>query len=59
MPQQIKMQMIDRNAILKNVNYNSPVIPNTLKQVKLGSILNSPMINIVHNSKPGCSSCGH
>jgi hypothetical protein len=58
MPQQIKMQLTDKNAF-KRISNNSRNNPSELLKYFKTTILNSPMIDIVHNSKPGCGSCGH
>jgi len=55
MPQQIKMQIFDRNTYLQKKENN----PGSILKFFKANILNSPMISLVHNSKPGCSSCGH
>jgi len=59
MPQQIKMQLIDKNAAFKKIANNSQNNPSAMLKYFNTTILNSPMIDIVHNSKPGCRSCGH
>jgi hypothetical protein len=58
MPQQIKMQLTDKNAFKKIAN-NSQTNPSAMLKYFKTTILNSPMIDIVHNSKPGCGACGH
>ena len=59
MPQQIKMQLIDKNAAFKKIANNSQNNPGAMLKYFNTNILNSPMIDIVHNSKPGCGACGH
>ena len=59
MPQQIKMQIFDRNTYLQKNANNPQNNPSSILKIFKANILNSPMISLVHNSKPGCSSCGH
>ena len=59
MPQQIKMQIFDRNTYLQKNANNPQNNPGAMLKYFNTNILNSPMIDIVHNSKPGCRSCGH
>jgi len=59
MTQQIKMQIIDRNAHLKKITTNTQNNPSSILKFFKANILNSPMISVVQNSKSGCSSCGH
>jgi len=56
MPQQIKM-------MFTNSPVSSQLILNTNNYTNNGNefrtILNSPMISLIHNLKPGCKSCGN
>jgi hypothetical protein len=54
MPARIQMQI---NSLQKPVALFKPYLSPTPVQNR-NVALNAPMINRVHNAKPGCSACG-
>ena len=57
MPQKIHMNIFNTNS-QNTAAYKMAVADVHAKQMALPAGLNSPMINRVHFSRPGCGSCG-